>query len=173
MLAVSDVQAGDVIDVRIICPAGESGTMTVGAAILNPERFRAGYEVLNASTLELTKFKSTRIEGTIDCDRDGLLYTSIPQNGNWQASVDGTPVETVLVGDCMLALPLSAGSHTIRLTYRNAAFVLGTQISLACVAVFAGLLLTAYRSEIRASAQAGKICPGKRQAGEIVVVKSY
>lgn len=149
MLAVGDVKTGDVIDVRIICAADESSTMTVGAAILNPERFRAGYEVLNASTLELTKFKSTRIEGTIDCDRDGLLYTSIPQNGNWQASVDGTPVETVLVGDCMLALPLSAGSHTIRLTYRNAAFVLGVQISMACGAVFAGLLLTAYRSEIR------------------------
>ena len=149
MLAVGDVKTGDVIDVRIICAADESSTMTVGAAILNPERFRAGYEVLNASTLELTKFKSTRIEGTIDCDRDGLLYTSIPQNGNWQASVDGTPVETVLVGDCMLALPLSAGSHTIWLTYRNAAFVLGAQITLACGAVFAGLLLTAYRSEIR------------------------
>ena len=149
MLAVSDVKAGDVIDVRIICPADESSTMTVGAAILNPERFRAGYEILNASTLNLTKFKATRVEGTIDCDRDGLLYTSIPQNGNWQAIVDGTPVETTKVGECMLALPLRAGSHTVQLTYRNAAFVLGAQISLACGAVFVGLLMTAYRSEIR------------------------
>ena len=149
MLAVSDVKAGDVIDVRIICPADESSTMTVGAAILNPERFRAGYEILNASTLNLTKFKATRIEGTIDCDRDGLLYTSIPQNGNWQAIVDGTPVETTKVGECMLALPLRAGSHTVQLTYRNAAFVLGARISLACGAVFVGLLMTAYRSEIR------------------------
>ena len=149
MLAVSDVKAGDVIDVRIICPADESSTMTVGAAILNPERFRAGYEILNTSTLHLTKFKSTRIEGTIDCDRDGLLYTSIPQNGNWQAVVDGTPVETTLVGECMLAIPLSAGSHTVQFVYRNAAFVLGARISLACAAVFAGLLMIAYRSEIR------------------------
>ena len=148
MLAVSDVKTGDVIDVRIICGADESSTMTVGAAILNPERFRQGYEVLSASTLKLTKFRSTRVEGTIDCDRDGLLYTSIPQNGNWQAVVDGVPVESTLVGDCMLALPLTAGTHSIRLTYRNAAFVLGARISLACAAVFAALLLTCYRSEI-------------------------
>ena len=159
MLAVSDVQAGDVIDVRIICPAGESGTMTVGAAILNPERFREGYEVLNASTLELTKFKSTRVEGTIECDRDGLLYTSIPQNGNWQATVDGHPVETAVVGDCMLALPLSAGSHSIRLTYHNAAFSLGWKLSLACAAVFAVLIMTCYRGELRQ--RAGKYARGK------------
>ena len=159
MLAVSDVQTGDVIDVRIICPAGESGTMTVGAAILNPERFREGYEVLNASTLELTKFKSTRVEGTIECDRDGLLYTSIPQNGNWQATVDGHPVETAVVGDCMLALPLSAGSHSIRLTYHNAAFSLGWKLSLACAAVFAVLIMTCYRGELRQ--RAGKYARGK------------
>ena len=159
MLAVSDVQAGDVIDVRIICPAGESGTMTVGAAILSPERFREGYEVLNASTLELTKFKSTRVEGTIECDRDGLLYTSIPQNGNWQATVDGHPVETAVVGDCMLALPLSAGSHSIRLTYHNAAFSLGWKLSLACAAVFAVLIMTCYRGELRQ--RAGKYARGK------------
>ena len=159
MLAVSDVQTGDVIDVRIICPAGESGTMTVGAAILNPERFREGYEVLNASTLELTKFKSTRVEGTIECDRDGLLYTSIPQNGNWQAAVDGVPVETAVVGDCMLALPLSAGSHSIRLTYHNAAFSLGWKLSLACAAVFAVLIMTCHRGELRQ--RAGKYARGK------------
>ena len=114
---------------------------------------------LNASTLELTKFKSTRIEGTIDCNRDGLLYTSIPQNGNWQAEVDGTPVQTAMVGDCMLAIPLSIGSHTIRLTYRNAAFILGVRISLACAVVFGGLLLTAYRSELRP--KPGKFARGK------------
>ena len=159
MLAVSDVKTGDTIDVRIICAADESSTMTVGAAILNPERFREGYEVLNASTLNVTVFKSTRVEGTIDCNRDGLLYTSIPQNGNWQAMVDGTPVEPVLVGACMIALPLTAGNHTVAFVYRNAAFILGLQISLACAAVFGVLLLTCYRSELRR--KAGKFARGR------------
>lgn len=161
MLAVGDVKTGDTIDVRIVCAADESSTMTVGAALLNPERFRAGYEVLNASTLNLTKFKSTRVEGTIECDRDGLLYTSIPQNGNWQASVDGQLVQTALVGECMLALPLSAGTHSITLTYRNPAFVLGLRISLACGAAFAAVLLTCCREEI--SPKPGKFARGHRR----------
>lgn len=149
MLAVGDVKTGDVIDVRIVCGADESSTMTVSAAVLNPERFRQGYEVLNASTMTLTKFRSTRVEGIIECDRDGLLYTSIPQNGNWQAIVDGKPVETTLVGDCMLSLPLTAGSQSITLVYRNSAFILGLRISLACAAAFAVLLLTCYLPENR------------------------
>ena len=99
------------------------------------------------------------MEGTIECDRDGLLYTSIPQNGNWQATVDGHPVETAVVGDCMLALPLSAGSHSIRLTYHNAAFSLGWKLSLACAAVFAVLIMTCYRGELRQ--RAGKYARGK------------
>ena len=160
MLAVSDVKTGDVIDVRIVCGEDESSTMTVSAAILNPERFRQGYEVLNASTLKLSAFNATRVEGTIDCDRDGLLYTSIPQNGNWEATVDGKPVETVLVGDCMLSLPLTAGSHSIRLTYHNAAFTLGWKLSLACAAVFVVLIFTCYRSELRQ--KPGKFARGNR-----------
>ena len=145
MLAVQDVKAGDVIRVRIPCGPEESSTMTVGCAILNYDRFRQGYESLNASTLALTAFRATRVEGIIQCRKAGLLYTSIPQNGNWEAIVDGRPVQTTLVGNCMLAVPMSAGSHSVVLVYRNAAFGLGWKLSLACTMVFAALVFTGSR----------------------------
>ena len=125
MIAVSDVVPGDKIDVVFTCKAGESGTITVKNGLLNEEKFRNAYDVLNASTLELTEFSTTKVAGTIDCNRDGLLYTSIPQTGNWQATVDGKVVETVKVGDAMLSIPLTEGEHTISITYHNSAFVLG------------------------------------------------
>ncbi len=139
MIAVGDVLAGDVIDIRIPCDKGESSTMTVSAGILNAERFRAGYEILAASTLELTTFRSTFLEGHISCNRDGLLYTSIPQNGNWFVTVDGEPAQIRLVGECMVAVELTAGEHTVSYRYHNAAFSLGWKLSLACALVFAGL----------------------------------
>lgn len=147
MLAVADVNTGDVIDVRILCDAGEESTMTVSGAILNHERFWQGYDILNASTLELTKFNNTCVEGTITCDRDGLLYTSIPQNGNWSATVDGQPAQIQLVGDCMVALPLTEGEHTVVFTYRNGAFSLGWKISLGCAAVFLALVQFVYKPD--------------------------
>ena len=145
MMAVGDVQPGDVIDVRIVCKAAEDSTMTVMAGVLDPERFQAGYDVLSASTLELTAFETDRLAGTIDCDRPGLLYTSIPQNGNWTAEVDGKPAETVLVGDCMLALELTEGTHEIALRYENRAFSLGWKLSLGFFGIFALLVQLCYR----------------------------
>ena len=140
MLAVRDVKAGDTIDLRIVCKDGESSTMNVTAAILDHERFWQGYDILSASTWKVTDFKSTRVEGTIDCNRDGLLYTSIPQNGNWSATVDGQSAEIKLVGGCMSAVELTQGEHTVVFTYRNPALALGWKISLGCAIVF-GLLV--------------------------------
>ena len=136
MIAVDDVMAGDVIEVRVVCKADEDSTMTIGAAILNHDIFWKGYEVLNASTLELTTFESTYVKGMIQCDRDGLLYASIPQNGNWQVKVDGKPAEILLVGECMVGVMLTEGQHLVEYSYHNAAFALGWKISLACAVIF-------------------------------------
>lgn len=156
MLAVGDVKAGDVIDIRILCDAGENSTMTLSAAILDSERFWTGYQVLAASTLELTAFENTFVEGTIDCDRDGLLYVSIPQNGNWSVSVDGVPTEVRLVGECMIGVDLTEGEHTVTFTYHNAAYSLGWKITLACAAVFAALVILVYKPDFRKGTASGR-----------------
>ena len=148
MLAVGDVSVGDVVELKMTCKAeGESSTMTISAAVLNEARFAACYDVLNASTLKLTGFSNTVVEGTITCDRDGLLYTSIPQNGNWFAEVDGEAVETVTVGEAMTAVMLTEGTHEVRFYYHNAAFALGWKISLACTAILAALIWRSYGME--------------------------
>ena len=149
MLAVGDVAVGDVVQIRMTCKENEKGTMTLTAAILNNNRFREGYGVLKASTLELTSFRNTRVEGVIDCDRDGLLYASIPQNGSWHVLVDGEEAEIKLVGDCMIGVELTEGRHTITYIYRNEAFSLGWKVSLGCLAVFLVLYLLFYQPAIR------------------------
>ncbi|MGM9605153.1 MAG: YfhO family protein [Faecousia sp.] len=154
MLAVSDVQAGDVIDIRIQCRADESGTATVNVAIMDNDLFRLGYEILNSSVMTLTSFSNTLVEGTINCNRDGLLYTSIPQNGNWIAEVDGQEQEAILVGECMIGLELSQGAHTLRFVYRNNAFRLGMLITGICAGVFLLLVVIFYRPRKKQPEQA-------------------
>ena len=146
MLAVSDVMEGDIINVRFNCAANEQGSISAMAAVLDPELFWQAYDKLNASTLEITTFESTLVEGTVDCNRDGLLYTSIPQNGNWKAFVDGKEAEIVLIGDCMIGLNLTEGEHTVTFRYENPAFELGWKISLVCALLFAGIALPVYNS---------------------------
>ena len=141
MLAVGDVAYGDVVEVKATCTSSdESGTLDVSAAILNMDRLEKAYQILNASTLELTEFGTTRVAGIINCDRDGLLYTSIPQNGNWTVKVDGEEAEVVLTGDVMVGVMLTEGEHQVELRYRNKAFSWGWKISLLCAAAFGALV---------------------------------
>ena len=150
MMAVCDVRAGDEIEVRATCKnENESGSLTVRGAVLNRERFEQCYEILAASTLELTEFSTTYVSGVISCDRDGLLYTSIPQNGNWTVRVDGEEAEAVLTGDVMMGVLLAEGDHTVEFIYRNEAFNWGWKISLACGLIFVLLVLAGRKNNSR------------------------
>ena len=149
-LSVSQVEPGDIIEIMITCKANESGSITIRAGLLNDSVFRQGYDILAASTLELTEFSNTRVEGTIDCNRDGLLYTSVPQNGdNWSVTVDGEPAQIKPVGDAMIAVALTEGRHTVTFTYRNDAFNLGWKISLVCFLLFAAITVTVYYPKLK------------------------
>jgi len=143
-IAVGDVKQGDKITVKVACTSGKNGSITVQTGILKEDIFRQGYEKLAATTLKLTSFSNTRIEGVIDCNRDGLLYTSIPYDGNWTATVDGKEAQIELVGDAMMALELTEGSHEITFSYRNPAFSLGWKISLVCLLILGIITYAVY-----------------------------
>ena len=136
MIAVSDVSVGDTIQVKLTCKSGEEGNMTVKGGILDASVFQTGYEILSASQLQLEEFSSTHIKGTISCNRNGLLYTSVPQDGNWTVYVDGVSVSPTLIGDAMIGVYLIGGEHTIEMVYENQAFSYGWKISLVCALCF-------------------------------------
>ena len=145
-LTASQVEPGDTVQIQVTCKANESSSMTIRAAILDEAVFRAGYDILSASTLDLTEFSNTKVEGIINCNRDGLLYTSIPQNGNnWKVYVDGKLTEPVLVGDAMISVPLDAGIHTVTFRYTNDAFSVGLVVYLICFWAFALIVIFANR----------------------------
>ncbi len=140
-IAVSEVYPGDEIRMDVTCKSNESGSIASRAAILVESTFRKGYDVLNASTMELTEFSNTRIEGTIDCNRDGYLYTSVCNDGNWRVLVDGEPAEIKLTGEAMIGVELTEGTHEITFIYRNKAFTFGLIASISCAAIFIGIIV--------------------------------
>ena len=62
------------------------------------------------------------------------------RDGNWYVEVDGKAAEAVTVGEAMMAVMLTEGSHEVRFYYHNDAFALGWKISFACAAVLALLV---------------------------------
>lgn len=115
--------------------------------ILDEEVFEEGLEILSKSTINATESSDTRLAGTINADRDGLLYTSIPYEKGWKVKVDGVEQEVIPLGVIipdskdkenpdkytyggMCAVKLTKGEHTIEIYYVPNGFVPGALISL-------------------------------------------
>ena len=145
--SVSQVRPGDVVELRISCAPGEDSSIHIQSAMLDDTLFREGYEILNASTMDITKFSTTEVFGNIICDRDGLLYTSIPDDGNWYVYVDGERAEVTTVADAMVGVYLTEGYHDIMFVYHNDAFTYGALISVVCLLAFLALIYLSDRQK--------------------------
>ena len=123
------VEPGDKIFIKISTTKGDDSTMLLRGAILNQEAFDNAYKKLSAHTMDITEFSNTRVTGTVSCEKPGLLYTSIPQNGNWNVYVDGQKADVTLIGEGMVGVLLPTGSHQVEFRYENKAFTWGCIIS--------------------------------------------
>ena len=144
MSSVCAVKPGDEVSVWLNVAEGETGNATVYAAVLDEEIFREHYAALADDTLNITKFSNTNIEGTISCDRKQLLYTSIPQNGNWTALVDGEIAETVTIGNAMVGIMLTEGEHNVQLIYTNKSLIVGAVVTLTSTMALIGAAVIFY-----------------------------
>ena len=132
------VNPGDQIRVKIqVKPGNTYKNLELTGALLDEAVMQDAYAKLSQSTLQVTTFEDTLVEGTVDCKQSGLLYTSIPQtNDNWHIFVDGKEAEITLIGDAMLGVMLEEGTHTVTFRYENKAFQTGLIISITCFALF-------------------------------------
>ena len=143
-LAVGQVHPGDRVRVTMDCPKGvRNATYRISAAYLDSSVMDYAHETFSRSTLKLTQFEDTVVSGTIQCEKAGLLYTSIPQNNdNWHVYVDGKEAEITLIGNAMIGVKLEEGNHTITFRYENKAFQVGLITSIVCVILFSSIVLT-------------------------------
>ena len=148
MSSVCAVEPGDTISVWLNVQGKVNGNAKVYAAVLDEAKFREHYNKLAESTLDISHFDNTRIEGTISAKKDGLLYTSIPQNGNWKALVDGEPAEIFTVGNAMVSVMVPKGDHTVQLIYKNNALTLGIVVTALSTLALIGAAVVLYNPKL-------------------------
>ncbi len=130
---------GDIFSVKSRVDAGKSGNLNVFVSVLNQEVFDRAYNMLKDETLDVTKFTSRSLKGTITANKDGLMYTSVPYEEGWKVYVDGKKSEISLIDDAFIAVPLSSGEHTVELKYSPAHVYLSALLSLFGIAVLIGI----------------------------------
>ena len=94
--------------------------------------------------MTITSFSQTHITGSVTIEaEDEILLTTIPYSEGWEVTIDGATAETTTALNGLLAVPISAGKHTLALTYRTPYLMTGLSIS--GVSIAGALLLRKYR----------------------------
>lgn len=136
---------GETASIRTNLEKGVSGNAKLYVYMLNQDVFEKGYNLIKENVMETTYFENGgKLEGTINCNRDGLFYTSIPYEAGWKAYVDGEEVEIKPIGNCMLSFDITKGEHEIVLKYLPNGFIPGLIVSILCLMGFAALCAYAY-----------------------------
>lgn len=107
--------------------------------------FSEGYSLLSENQLEITLFDTDYIEGTLNSDRYGVFFTSIPYDEGWEIFIDGQKQETKKAAGYFLSCPIEKGEHEITLRYTVPGIKTGAVMSLMSLLTAAMWLLFEHR----------------------------
>ncbi len=91
--------------------------------------------------MSITQRNSNTLSGNITASEDGYVVLSIPYDPGFTVLVDGIETEVGLFEDMMIAVPVTAGSHTISLSYYPQGMTVGIFISNFSILLFIAICL--------------------------------
>lgn len=100
---------------------------------------------LKEDVLENEKIGTNSVTGDITLEEDKILCLSVPYSAGWSATVDGEEVQLLNANSMYMAIPLTAGTHKISLSYKTPFVSVGVSVSMISFGIFIGMA-TAYIS---------------------------
>ncbi len=104
---------------------------------------------LSTHQLSYVAVKGNHIRATVTVPEGQILMTTLPYQSGWRATADGEPIKTSPVVGALLALRMSAGTHSIELWYEPPYFTAALIISLIAFAL--GLIYATAAEVIRSN----------------------
>lgn len=147
IIDIGTLQAGSTFQVSVTAETAVTGNIYL--ARMNADVAEEKLTALAAGGLKVTTFKEQYIEGTVNADRNGTLFTSIPYDASWRVKVDGKAVETYPIGDlnedgskgAFLAFDITDGEHTVTFTFIPKGLTIGLLLSAISLVAFIILLI--------------------------------
>jgi uncharacterized membrane protein YfhO len=138
-LYLGNFQTGDTVTVKL----QTSADITIEQAVFATEsaqvidRYSAA---LTAGGCELTKRSAAHYTGTFTTgEGDSLLVFTIPYDSAWHITLDGQTVEPMEIQDCLMAIAVTPGEHTVDMRYIPTGLLPGAALSLVALAACLGL----------------------------------
>ena len=135
-LYLGSFAAGDTVTVRLDVTAD---LHTAGAAFATEDMtaLTAYHDALAGGDLQ--KLSGHHFAGTFTA-RDGqVLLLTVPYDRGWHVTLDGEKVTPMEVQDCLMAIPLPAGEHTVDMRYIPPGLIPGAAASVLAVIACVGI----------------------------------
>lgn len=91
---------------------------------------------LNENTLQIEDMTSSSLKGNVTATESSYLILSTPYDPGFTILVDGVKTEASLFEDMMIAIPVTAGEHTISIRYYPQGLTAGILITLCSIGIF-------------------------------------
>lgn len=105
------------------------------APAFGPDGARAG-----PVAAEAVRVHGGEVEATLEAPRDGVAVVLEPWAPGWSAALDGAPVPITRANYAFMAVPVEAGRHALRLTWRDEETPRGAAVAAAALALLLAAL---------------------------------
>ena len=147
IVPTGSVTAGEEISLTGLAEFGSDSDMTLYIVQANKSLLDSFAEQANAKAATFNEFRDGYVSASYTASADdAYLFTSIPYDAGWTVKVNGQQVQPELVGDCLMAIPVTEGQNDIELSYCSPLLVQGAVVSgLAWAGIIAFIAVRAYR----------------------------
>ncbi|MBN1363763.1 MAG: YfhO family protein [Syntrophaceae bacterium] len=104
-------------------------------------------KLLSRNALNISEHGQNKIAGTINTDKDKLLFFSIPFDKGWNMKVDGKRINPMMVNIGFIGVPVEKGLHSVELSFTPVFFYTGAVISIIAMILFVCLIVFKYRRD--------------------------
>lgn len=95
---------------------------------------------LSSTRYKISSFSDTEFEGTVDTEKDGILFLSILEPERWECYIDGEKAEIIRNTDlAFTGVRVPAGHHSVTLRFHNRMADIGIAVSIAGLIMLAAI----------------------------------
>ena len=133
---IGKMKEGEEFTIEVNYAADAGGSIRCHVCSMDMAAWDTAYGMISRDMMQVTDFGDRVLEGTVHASQEGILTTSVLGEQGWSLWVDGNKREIAeTVGGDFIAVPLSAGDHTIRLSF------LPPGLGNGCICMAIGILL--------------------------------
>ena len=135
--------AGDAVTVKLQTFA-DIRIESAAFASESAEALSKYHDAISAGGCPLRKLSASHYTGSfVTGEGDKYLVFTLPYDGSWRVLLDGMPVQPLEAQECLMAIPVAAGGHTVELRYIPAGLIPGAVVSAGTVLLCAAAYILA------------------------------